>query len=126
MKRIRAEEKPDTNILRLKDNLYYFPILFMNYMNLNLSLILNFYWSLKTKDQILAPICKELGSHHSCSCNNDKSWINRRSMTFEVTKKWGCWDFIKKWGCWDFLGGLVVKTRCFHYRGHGFEPWLGK
>ena len=26
----------------------------------------------------------------------------------------------------DFLGGTVVKTLCFHCRGHGFHPWLGK
>ena len=25
----------------------------------------------------------------------------------------------------DFPGGPVVKTPCFHYRGHGFDPWLG-
>ena len=28
--------------------------------------------------------------------------------------------------CWDFPGGPVVKTPCFHCRGHGFDPWLGK
>ena len=26
---------------------------------------------------------------------------------------------------WDFPGGPVVKTPCFHCRGHGFDPWLG-
>ena len=26
----------------------------------------------------------------------------------------------------DFRGGPVVKTFCFHCRGHGFQPWLGK
>ena len=26
----------------------------------------------------------------------------------------------------DFPGGPVVKTPCFHCRGHGFDPWLGK
>ena len=26
----------------------------------------------------------------------------------------------------DFLSGLVVKTPCFHCRGHGFDPWPGK
>ena len=26
----------------------------------------------------------------------------------------------------DFPGGPVVMTLCFHYRGHGFNPWLGK
>ena len=25
----------------------------------------------------------------------------------------------------DFPGGPVVKTPCFHCRGHGFDPWLG-
>ena len=24
----------------------------------------------------------------------------------------------------DFPGGPVVKTPCFHCRGHGFDPWL--
>ena len=28
--------------------------------------------------------------------------------------------------CWDFPGGPVVKTPCFHCRGHRFDPWLGK
>ena len=27
---------------------------------------------------------------------------------------------------WDFPGGPVVKTPCFHCRGHGFNPWSGK
>ena len=27
---------------------------------------------------------------------------------------------------WDFPGGPVVKTLCFHCRGRGFDPWLGK
>ena len=26
---------------------------------------------------------------------------------------------------WDFPGVPVVKTVCFHCRGHGFDPWLG-
>ena len=26
----------------------------------------------------------------------------------------------------DFPGGPVVKSPCFHGRGHGFHPWLGK
>ena len=26
----------------------------------------------------------------------------------------------------DFPGGPVVKTLCFHCRGHGFDPWSGK
>ena len=25
-----------------------------------------------------------------------------------------------------FPGGPVVKAPCFHYRGHGFDSWLGK
>ena len=25
----------------------------------------------------------------------------------------------------DFPGHPVVKTPCFHCRGHGFDPWLG-
>ena len=25
----------------------------------------------------------------------------------------------------DFFGGPMVKTLCFQYRGHGFNPWLG-
>ena len=25
----------------------------------------------------------------------------------------------------DFPGGPLVKTPCFHCRGHGFNPWLG-
>ena len=25
----------------------------------------------------------------------------------------------------DFPGGPVVKTPCFHCRGHWFDPWLG-
>ena len=26
---------------------------------------------------------------------------------------------------WDFPGDPVVKTLCFHCRGHGFDPWWG-
>ena len=26
---------------------------------------------------------------------------------------------------WDFLGGPVVKTLRFHYKGHRFNPWSG-
>ena len=26
----------------------------------------------------------------------------------------------------DFIGGPVVKILRFHYKGHGFNPWLGK
>ena len=26
---------------------------------------------------------------------------------------------------WDFPGGLVVKTPCFHCKGHRFNAWLG-
>ena len=29
---------------------------------------------------------------------------------------------VKTWE-WDLPGGLVVKTPCFHCRGHGFDPW---
>ena len=29
---------------------------------------------------------------------------------------------IKGSGLWDFPGGPVVKTPCFHCRGHGFHP----
>jgi len=25
----------------------------------------------------------------------------------------------------DFPGGPVVRTLCFHFREHGFDPWLG-
>ena len=25
----------------------------------------------------------------------------------------------------DFSGSSVVRTPCFHYRGHGFDPWSG-
>ena len=25
----------------------------------------------------------------------------------------------------EFPGGPVVRTPCFHCRGHGFDPWLG-
>ena len=25
---------------------------------------------------------------------------------------------------WDFPGSPVVKTPCFHCRGHRFDPWL--
>lgn len=28
------------------------------------------------------------------------------------------------WGG-GFLGGPVVKTPCFHYKGHRFNSWLG-
>ena len=31
----------------------------------------------------------------------------------------------KQKSCQDFSGGPVVKTLCFHCRGHGFDPWLG-
>ena len=26
---------------------------------------------------------------------------------------------------WNFPGSPVVKTLSFHFRGHGFDPWLG-
>ena len=26
---------------------------------------------------------------------------------------------------WDFPGGPVVKTLCFHCKGHRFGPWSG-
>ena len=26
---------------------------------------------------------------------------------------------------WEFPDGPVVRTPCFHCRGHGFNPWLG-
>ena len=26
---------------------------------------------------------------------------------------------------WEFPGGPVVRTPCFHCRGHGFDPWSG-
>ena len=26
---------------------------------------------------------------------------------------------------WDFPGSPVVKTLCFHYRKHRFDPWSG-
>ena len=29
------------------------------------------------------------------------------------------------YGHQDFPGGSVVKTPCFHCRGHGFNPWSG-
>ena len=32
---------------------------------------------------------------------------------------------IKRSGLWDFPGGPVVKTPCFHCRGHRFDPWSG-
>ena len=32
-------------------------------------------------------------------------------------------SFIK--GDRDFPGGPVVQTLSFHFRGHGFDPWLG-
>ena len=40
-------------------------------------------------------------------------------------RKWTCfhWEF-DEWG--DFPGSLVVRTRCFHCRGHKFSPWLGR
>ena len=84
-----AEEKPDTNILRWGRHSY---TIYELHEFCKLSLILNFFWSLKTKEQIIAPICKELRSHHFCLCNiNNKSWTNWRAMTFlGLIKKWGC------------------------------------
>ena len=32
-------------------------------------------------------------------------------------------SFFKRHKIRDFPGGPVVKTRHFHYRGHGFDPW---
>ena len=26
---------------------------------------------------------------------------------------------------WDFPGSPIVRTPCFHCRGHGFDPWSG-
>ena len=31
----------------------------------------------------------------------------------------------KKKGGGDFPGGPVIKTLCFHGRGHEFDPWTG-
>ena len=42
-----------------------------------------------------------------------------------VSVKYGS-DFqvrMLSWG--DFPGSPVVKTPCFHCRGHGFDPWSG-
>ena len=30
---------------------------------------------------------------------------------------------VKKEMARDFPGGLVLKTPCFHCRGHGLDPW---
>ena len=34
------------------------------------------------------------------------------------------WVF-KKLKDWDFPGGPVVRTPSFHYKGPGFDAWLG-
>ena len=33
--------------------------------------------------------------------------------------------YLKSGGKRDFPGGPVVKILCFHFRGHGFNPWSG-
>ena len=35
------------------------------------------------------------------------------------------WNFITLNAYGEFPGGPVVKTPCFHCRGHGFDHWLG-
>ena len=32
---------------------------------------------------------------------------------------------IKLWPWWNSPGSLVVKNPCFHFKGHGFDSWLG-
>ena len=31
---------------------------------------------------------------------------------------------VEKFKFWECPGGPVVRTPCFHSRGHGFDPWL--
>ena len=42
------------------------------------------------------------------------------------THQYGCYQKTEINKCWDFPGDPGVKTPCFHCRGHGFDPWLGK
>ena len=45
----------------------------------------------------------------------------------KVLRVWGLLDLrYKGKESWNFPGGSVVKILCFHCRGHGFHPWLGK
>ena len=39
---------------------------------------------------------------------------------------WFILNIIYKTDLGDFPGGPVIKTPCFHCRGPGFHPWLGK
>ena len=34
-------------------------------------------------------------------------------------------DMDTKGSVWEFPGSPVVRTVCFHFRGHGFDPWSG-
>ena len=34
--------------------------------------------------------------------------------------------FLEKVAFWDFPGGPVIRTRCFHCGGPGFNPWPGR
>ena len=33
---------------------------------------------------------------------------------------------VEKFKFWECPGGPVVRTPCFHSRGHGFDPWLDR
>ena len=36
------------------------------------------------------------------------------------------WPVFKKYEeLWDFPGSPVIKTLCFHFRGHRFDSWAG-
>ena len=39
-----------------------------------------------------------------------------------VPSRLWCFTSLKVTVTWDFLDGPVVKTPCFHCRGHEFEP----
>ena len=53
-------------------------------------------------------------------------WFSSQKVEFE-----NCWrenlngSAVFKPLVEDFPGGPVVKTLCFHCRGHGFDPWSG-
>ena len=46
-----------------------------------------------------------------------------KSIIFQINKEIKTFFFLSSFG--EFLGGLVVRTLCFHCRRHRFEPWSG-
>ena len=57
--------------------------------------------------------------------SQEKSWNNNITIKTGEEDRERSWE-VEKRQVRDFPGGAVVKTPCFHCRGHGLGPWLGK